>query len=88
MIFLPRPSKTIPIQIASGVSKLTIVRPKGAAARLEVNGGISHLTFDDLYYGSIGGGIRLETPAYKDQAERYDIRIRGGVSNLTVRTQE
>lgn len=86
-IFLPRPSKTVPVHIASGVSKLTIVRPEGVAARLDVNGGISRLAFDDLSYGSIGSGIHLETPAYKDHAERYDIRIRGGVSNLSVRAQ-
>ena len=87
VIFLPRPSKTVPIQIASGVSRLTFVRPEGVSARLKVDGGINHLAFDGQSYGSVGGGLRLETPAYKDQVDRYDISISGGVSNLVVRTQ-
>lgn len=87
VIFLPRPSKTIPIHIASGVSRLTFIRPEGVSARLKVVGGINQLAFDDQSYDSIGGGLRLETPTYNDQTNRYDISIRGGVSNLIVRTQ-
>jgi GAF domain-containing protein len=32
-------------------------------------------------------GIQLETPDYKDAADRYDIIVNSGVSHLTIRTQ-
>ena len=87
VIFLPRPSNTIPIHIASGVNRLTFVRPEGVSARLQIGGGVNQLAFDDQSYGNVAGGLRLETPAYTDQIDRYDIRINGGVSNLTLHTQ-
>jgi hypothetical protein len=45
------------------------------------------MAFDDQSYGSIGGGLQLETPDYKTATDRYDIVLDGGVSNLVVRTQ-
>lgn len=86
-ILLPRPLGTVPIHLASGVSQLTLIRPRGVSAWLKVEGGVSKLAFDDWSYGSIGGGIRLETPEYKESTNRYDITIRGGVSHLIIRTQ-
>jgi hypothetical protein len=86
-ILLPRPLGTVPIHLASGVSQLTLIRPEAVSARLKIDGGVSNLDFDDRYYSSIGGGIRLERPDYKDETNRYDITIRGGVSNLIIRTQ-
>lgn len=86
-LLLPRPTGTVQVYIASGVSNLKIFRPQSVPARLKVGGGISHMTFDDQSYGSIGGGIQLETPEYKTAADRYDIVLSGGVSSLIVRTQ-
>jgi hypothetical protein len=86
-VLLPRPLGTVPIHIASGVSHLTLIRPEGVSARLRIEGGVSKLAFDDQPYGSLGGGIRLETPGYKEETGRYDIRISGGVSNLIIRTR-
>jgi hypothetical protein len=45
------------------------------------------LTFDDRFYGSIGGELRLDSPDHKGATDRYDIRIDGGASNLVIRTQ-
>jgi hypothetical protein len=84
-ILLPRPTGTVQIRVASGVSDLKVVRPPGVSAQLRVGGGASQLMFDDQHYGSIGGEIRLATPAYKTAADRYDIIVGGGVSNLVVR---
>lgn len=84
---LPSPLGTVSIQVASGVSDLRISRPQGVPTRLKVSGGISQLIFDDQTYGSMGDGIQLETPDYKTASGRYDIVVRGGVSNLGVYTQ-
>lgn len=86
-VLLPRPVGTVQIHVASGVSNLKIFRAQGVAARLKVGGGISHMAFDDQSYGSIGDGLQLETPDYKTAADRYDIILDGGVSNLVVRAQ-
>lgn len=87
-IWLPQPSGTVQIHIASGVSHLRIYRPKNVAAQLKVGGGASHLVFDDQFYNSVGGGIRIAVPDYSSQNDRYDILVNGGVSNLSVRIQE
>jgi hypothetical protein len=83
-VLLPAPVGTVSIQVASGVSNLRIFRPQGVATRLKVSGGISQLVFDDQTYGSLGDGIQLESPDYKTASKRYDIVVRGGVSNLSV----
>jgi hypothetical protein len=86
-LLLPPPSGTIQIHIASGVSNLTILRPKGVPVQLRVGAGASALTFDDRFYGSIGGELRLDTPDHKGATNRYDVRIDGGASHLVIRTQ-
>jgi hypothetical protein len=87
-LLLPRPSGTVQIHIASGVSNLRIIRPRGVHAQLKVAGGASHLVFDDQFYSSIGGGIQIGSPDYQSQGDRYEITVSSGVSNLAVRTQE
>jgi hypothetical protein len=86
-ILLPHPIGTVQIQFASGVSNLKIVRPPDVSAQLRVDGGASQLMFDDQHYGSIGGEIRLTSPEYKSAADRYDIIVGGGVSNLVIGSQ-
>jgi hypothetical protein len=86
-LLLPPPLGTVHIHVAGGVSKLTIFRPEGVPVQLRVGAGASELTFDHQSYGSIGGELRLETPDYKDQTNRYAIRVNGGASNLVIRTQ-
>lgn len=86
-ILLPRPVGTVQIHVASGVSNLRIFHPQGVAAQLKVGGGINQLVFHGQSYGSIGGGIQVDTADYKTDTNRYEIVIDGGVSNLSVRTQ-
>ncbi len=51
-----------------------------------VNGGASSLTFDERYFGAIGGEVRMESADYQTAASRYDIIIAGGASHLTIDT--
>jgi hypothetical protein len=86
-VLLARPSGTVQIHIAGGVSNLRIFRPKGVSAQLKVGGGASNLIFDDHFYNSIGNGIHINTPDYHSETNRYDIIVSSAVSNLTVCTQ-
>jgi hypothetical protein len=86
-VLLPRPSGTVQIHIAGGVSNLRIFRPQEVSAQLKVRGGVSNLIFDDQHYSSIGNGIHIDTPDYYSETNRYDIVVSGGVSNLSLRAQ-
>jgi hypothetical protein len=81
---LPRPTGSVPIRVSGGVSGLTLRRPSGVAARVQISGGASKLELDTQYLGAIGGPVRLETPDYANAVERYDLEIGGGASKVTV----
>lgn len=84
---LPRPSSVVPIEIHGGASHVELHRPTGAAARLEIGGGAAELTFDEQYLGAVGGRTRLATYSIEDRPSRYEIRVRGGASHVTVDTR-
>ncbi|MDY7228966.1 MarR family winged helix-turn-helix transcriptional regulator [Hyalangium rubrum] len=84
VVTLPRPSGVVPIRVVGGASQLTLALPTGVAARLQVKGGVSKLAFLAQRLGAVGGQMSLETPDYKSAADRFDIEISGGASNLTV----
>jgi DNA-binding MarR family transcriptional regulator len=81
---LPPPSGTIPLRVLGGAEGLTIRRPKGVAARVRVNRGMSGLVFDEQRHGAVGGETSLQSPDYDGAADRYDIEVSGGVSGLTI----
>lgn len=85
-IELPPPSGVVPLHIIGGVSNITLRRPTGSAARLEIQGGVQQLAFDAQHFGSIGGGVRLESAGARDAADRYEIEVTGGASNVVVDT--
>lgn len=81
---LPRPSGTVPIRISGGGSELAFQLPAGVVARLQVKGGVSKLAFQEHRLGAVGGLLNLESPEYKNAADRYDFELTGGASNLSV----
>ncbi|WP_224250021.1 hypothetical protein [Hyalangium gracile] len=84
---LPRPSGIIPIHIHGGVSHVALHRPLGTAARMEIDGGAAWLTFDENRLGAVGGFTRLTSAALEDRPSRYEIRVDGGASHITVDTR-
>jgi hypothetical protein len=84
VVRLPLPVGTVPIRVSGGASDLTLHLPAGAAARLQVKGGVSKLAFQDHRLGAVGGTMNLESPDYKSAENRYDIEFLGGASNLSV----
>lgn len=84
---LPRPSSVVPVEIQGGASEVTLHRPVGVAARMEIGGGAAELTFDEQYLGAVGGRTRLATYSIEDRPHRYEIRVRGGASHVTIDTR-
>jgi hypothetical protein len=81
---LPAPSGTVKFRVTGGASHLRLRRPDKVPARLHIGGGASKLALDDQSFGSVGGPVRLESPGYSAAANRYEIEIGGGASQITV----
>lgn len=81
---LPRPRGCVFVRIEGGASGVTLLRPAGVGAVLQLEGGASRLGFDDERYGAIGGETRLETAAAGSEHDRYEIEVAGGASRLTI----
>jgi hypothetical protein len=83
LIELPEPEGCVPIELHGGVERLTLVRPHGAALRIQIHGGAVNLQVDDTFLGSVGGGLRWQTEG-DAQVGYYDVRIHGGACRLAV----
>jgi len=81
---LPRPTGSSIIRVSGGASHLTLRRPAGVPARLQIGGGASKLELDAQYLGAVGGPVRLETPEYANATDRYEVEIGGGASQIRV----
>ena len=81
---LPRPNGSSIIRIFGGASQLTLRRPAGVPARLQIGGGASKLELDTQYLGAVGGPVRLETPDYPNAQDRYEVEIGGGASRIRI----
>jgi DNA-binding MarR family transcriptional regulator len=81
---LPAPAGAVPIRLSAGASQARIRRPAGVAARVRVEGGVGTLSFDGQQVAAVGGTVRLESPGYAGAADRYEIEIAGGASEITI----
>jgi len=83
-VTLPAPEGTVVVAIAGGASNVAILRPEGVAARLRVDGGVTHLRFDEKRIGAAGGELDLRNSDYDHAKNRYEVSIVGGASNVSV----
>ena len=82
---LPEPSGVIPVCLSGGASKVDIRRPAGVEARMDLKGGASKLAFDVQSFDAVGGTVRLRSTGYDGAADRYEIEVSGGASEVTIR---
>lgn len=82
-IVLPEPRAVVPVTIGGGASKLEVLHSAGVAVRLRIAGGATRLAFAGNQHPAMGGA-QLETPRASSAAERYEIEILGGASEVTV----
>ena len=83
---LARPAGPVQLRFRGGAREVTIHRPAGTAARVQVIGGSSGLTFDDQSYKGVAGEAVWRTSDYEEAADRYDIVFARGVRNVVVDT--
>jgi DNA-binding MarR family transcriptional regulator len=81
---LPRPSGTVRIAIAGGVSQGRMTRPAGVPVLIVAGGGVSRLSFDGQRRESSGAGLRVKSRAYDRAPDRYELEIGGGISRMTI----
>jgi len=81
---LGRPRGVVPIRISSGAVDVTIRKPADAATQVIVRVGATHLRLDERYAEVVSRETRWQTPNYDATADRYDITVEGGASNLSV----
>ena len=85
-VTLPRPQGTVPVRLSGGAAGIAFHRPAGVPVGARLTGGAAKLQFDRQQLGAFGGLTRLETPGFEVAADRYDIRITGGASTVTIDT--
>jgi DNA-binding MarR family transcriptional regulator len=81
---LGRPQGVVPIRITSGAVDVTVRRPADVATQVIVQSGATHLRLDEHYAELVSHQTRWQTPNYDAAADRYDIAVEGGASNLSV----
>jgi hypothetical protein len=81
---LPEPGARVPVRIGRGASRVTILRPPGVPAGLDIRKGASRLVFDEERFGALGGDIRLKSPTGNRSSGRYEIDVGGGASHMSV----
>jgi DNA-binding MarR family transcriptional regulator len=82
-ILLPAPVGVVPIRVVGGLNRLSIERPAGTSAGLEIRGGIGEVIVDGEQHKGVGR-LSLQSPGADSAANRYEIEITGGASKLTI----
>src|SRR6202022_4970403 len=80
-ITLGAPSGTVPITVNGGAVTVNVHRPKGVAVSATVSGGATNLTFDGRQSHAIGN-LTAQTGDYDSAADRYQIQVSGGGSDV------
>ncbi len=83
-VSLPRPSGTLPLLLAGGVSQFRLSLPGGVPVQVTVGGGASFVSVDDQNLTGVAGGTVLTPPGWATAASRFDIDATSGFSQLTV----
>ena len=83
-IWLPAAAGIVAVRISGGASDVRLHRPAGCALAAEVTGGASQLTFDGESLAAMGRRSRIESPNYAASQDRFEVRMSGGASQLTI----
>jgi hypothetical protein len=82
-VSLPRPSGTLPLLLAGGVSQFRLSLPGGVPVQVTVGGGASFVSVDDQNLTGVAGGTVLTPPDWATATSRFDIDATSGFSQLT-----
>jgi hypothetical protein len=82
---LGAPDRVVPLIVRGGANEVTIVRPRGVPVRLSISGGAAHIALDEQRFEAVGSGLVLTSAGFGASEARYELEIRGGASEVTVR---
>ena len=82
---LPTPNGTIRIGLEGGSSEIRLSRPAGVPVAVAAHGGVAQLRLGDVRRQASATDLRLETPGYDRNPDRYLLELEGGVAHLSVR---
>jgi class 3 adenylate cyclase len=88
VLSLPRPWGTVPVRLLSGASDVTVHRPAGVGARVQVDGGSKNLILDEQRFGAVGGQTIWQSANWETAANRYEVSFLRGARAVTVDTVE
>jgi hypothetical protein len=81
---LPEPSGVVPVRISGGGSVITLRRPAGVAARVQLKGRGSMLDFDDRKYAGMGNNAMLHSEYFTTTGPHYSFDIASAGSMVTI----
>jgi DNA-binding MarR family transcriptional regulator len=81
---LPAPRGTVSVRVRGVASTARFRRPRGVPVALRVNGGVSRLRLDGDRFERLAGDRRFTTDAFAGSADRYEIEVLGGASEVRV----
>jgi hypothetical protein len=81
---LPAPSGVVPIHISGAASVVTVRRPAGVAARVNVKGVGSMVEFDDHKYFATGSNAMLHSADFTATGSHYSFDIASAGSVITI----
>jgi hypothetical protein len=81
---LPVPAGVVPIHISGGASVITVRRPAGVAARVNVKGVGSMVDFDNRKYIGTGNNTMLHSADFTTTDAYYSFDIASAGSMITV----
>lgn len=84
---LPKPDGTVRLSIDGGSSEARITRPVGVPVAINVRGGVAHLRFDDQRVDASGSDLAMRSSGFGSKPDRYELDVRGGMSELDIREE-
>ena len=81
---LGAPSGVVPIQIKGGASEITVMRPRGVAARAHLKGWVSELVFDEQAWSGAGNNVWLQSPGFDPTIPYYNIEVTSYANMVTI----
>ena len=81
---LPAPVGSVPVRIRGVASTARFRRPAGVPVAVRVNGGVARLRIDGERHERLAGDRRFASDAFRSSADRYEIEVLGGASEIRV----
>jgi hypothetical protein len=69
-------------EIHAGVGRVDLAIPEGLAARIEVREGLGRIDVPSAY---VRNGDTYESPGYASAEKKVELRVEGGVGDITIR---